>query len=333
MYFAGRHKNVSSSRPGWCIGVATSLSPNGPFNPRSTPLFCRVNSSSATPASFSNSPAQDRGAIDPQVFRAPNGNLILYFKALNNLYQIWGVRLTADGLNRSGPGYGLLPIDSQARVWEYSSRLHFTVLENPNMVFNPSPGVQRRYVLTYAGGEWQRPSNYGTGYALCSSPLGGCARQTRDRPWLYSRGSSWGPGAASTFTGPDNAPWLAFHTYEAGHVMDGNGRRLHVEPLRFAGSRPTFNNRRPTGTFNATSPAAGQVTLSGTADDADTGRPVLVQLREDGAQFATRITGPGVNWSLTINRPSASSHRYCAIAVDDNGAAGRTLGCADVVVA
>ncbi len=332
MYFAGRHKNVSSSRPGWCIGIATSDDPLGPFRPRSTPFFCQVNSSSATPASFSGTPAQDRGAIDPQVFRAPNGNLFLYFKALNNLYQLWGVRLSANGLNRVGPGHGLVPINAQANTWEYSTRLHFTVLENPNMVYNDAPGVHRRYLLTYAGGEWQIPSNYGTGYAACSSPLGGCARLTTQRPWLYSRGNSLGPGGASTFTGPDDRPWIAFHTYERGHVGDIRGRRLHIEPLRFAGVNPRLNNRRPTGTVMwPIGPIPGTVHVSGHADDPDTGRYVRLSIRRDGTQIAQVTAGPDGNWTYN-DSPGAGSYRYCVVAFDDNGLSPRAFPCENLQV-
>jgi hypothetical protein len=332
MYFAAKHRNVGADRPGWCIGIATSSSPGGPFTPRHTPFFCQVNSSSTTPASFSGTPAQDRGAIDPQVFRAPNGKLFLYFKALNNLRQLWGVRLSADGRSHVGPGYGLVPMDSQARTWEYSTRLHFTVLENPNMVYNPAPGAQRRYLLLYAGGEWQIPGNYGTGYAACTTPLGGCTRLTTGRPWLASRGDNAGPGAASTFSGPDG-PWIAYHTYRKGHVMDGWGRRLHLEPLRFVGVTPRLANRKPTGTIQALAPGGGVVNVSGTADDPDTGREVRLKIREDGTQVATTRTGSAGNWSIGALNGRAGQHRYCAIATDDNGLSPRNIGCATVVVA
>jgi hypothetical protein len=334
MYFAARHKNVSSTRPGWCIGIATSDTPAGPFTPRDTPFFCAVNSSSATPASFTNTPAQDRGAIDPQVFRAPNGNLFLYFKALNNLYQLWGVRLSANGLSHTGPGYGLVPIDAHADTWEYSTRLHFTVLENPSMVYNNAPDVARRYLLTYAGGEWQIPSNYGTGYAACTSPLGGCVRLTTSRPWLYSRGDALGPGGASTFTGPDGRPWIAYHTYQRGHTGIGDpvGRRLHVEPLRFGGVTPHLDNRRPTGSIVADSPGPGQVHLEGTADDPDTGRPVHLLLRSAGVQVGQATTGTAGSWSAVLSNQTAGDHTYCAVGVDDNGLSNRVLGCDTVTV-
>jgi hypothetical protein len=333
MYFAARHRNVSANQPGWCIGIATSMSPTGPFNPRSVPFFCRVLSNGNTPASFSGTPAANRGALDPQVFRAPNGRLYLYFKALDNLRQLWGVRLSADGLSRIGSGHGLVPIDSQARTWEYSTRLNFTVLENPSMVHNPTPGAHRKFLLLYAGGEWQIPSNYGTGYAVCSTPLSGCTRLTTDRPWLRSRGDNAGPGGASTFRGPDGNPWIAYHTYRRGHVTDNWGRRLHVEPLRFAGPAPRLNNRKPTGTIVGTAPGGGTVDLSGTADDPDTGRPVQLSIRRDGVQVDTATTGPAGNWNIPqlVNQP-LGNHRYCARARDDNGLADRVVDCVDLVV-
>lgn len=333
MYFAAKHRAVSSSRPGWCIGVATATDPEGPFRPRSTPFFCRVNSTSATPASLSGQPGTDKGAIDPQVFRAPNGRLYLHFKALDNLYQLWGVQLRADGLATVGAARGLVPIDSQARTWERSPRLGFTVLENPAMVHNPTPGADRPFVLFYAGGEWQQPSAYGTGYAVCRGPLGPCLRLTRDRPWLYSRGTAAGPGGASVFAGPGGGPWLAYHTYQQGHVMDGWGRRLHVEPLRFSGQRPAFRNLAPTGTMaTPTTPAAGTVRFEGTADDADTGRPVRIEVREGATVVATTSTGPAGGWAVQAGGLSAGSHTFCAYAADDNGRPDRRLRCRDVTV-
>lgn len=334
MYFAARHKNVSSSTPGWCIGIATSGNPAGPFHPRSTPFFCRVASNGNTPAGFSATPGADKGAIDPQVFRAPNGSLFLYFKALDNLRQLWGVRLSANGLQHVGPGYGFAPLESQANTWEYSTRLHFTVMENPGMVFNPTPGVNRPYVLLYAGGEWQVPGNYGTGYVACETPLSGCVRLTTDRPWLTSRGANAGPGGASAFIGPGGQPWIAYHTYEAGQIMNGNGRRLHLEPLRFVAGKPRLDSRRPTGTIDGDSPGAGQVHLEGTADDPDTGREVVVRLRKDtqsGPLVDTVTTNPGGNWVFNDD-VAAGPHRYCGMAVDDNGLSDKLLGCRDIVV-
>lgn len=335
MYFAARHKNVSSSTPGWCIGIATSANPTGPFHPRSTPFFCRVASNGNTPAGFSGTPGANKGALDPQVFRAPNGNLYLYFKALDNLRQLWGVRLSADGLRHVGPGYGFAPLDSQANTWEYSTRLHFTVMENPGMVFNPTPGANRPYVLLYAGGEWQIPDNYGTGYVACETPLSGCTRLTTDRPWLKSRGANAGPGGASAFIGPGGKPWIAYHTYEAGQIMNGNGRRLHVEPLRFAAGKPRLDSRRPTGTIRGSSPGAGEVHLEGTADDPDTGREVVVRIRKDtptGTLVDTVTTNAAGNWEFDDDSRPANDQRYCAMAVDDNGLSDKLLGCQTITV-
>lgn len=335
MYFAARHQNISAGSPGWCIGIATSNNPTGPFVSRRTPFFCRVASNGDTPAGFSGTPGANKGAIDPQVFRAPNGNLYLYFKALDNLRQLWGVRLSANGLSRIGPGHGFAPLDSQADTWEYSSRLRFTVMENPGMVFNPTPGANRPFVLLYAGGEWQIPSNYGTGYVACTTPLGGCVRLTTDRPWLRSRGANAGPGGASAFIGPGRRPWIAYHTYEEGQVMNGNGRRLHVEPLRFVAGKPRLDDRRPTGSIDGSSPGAGQVHLQGTADDPDTGREVRVRIRKGsatGALVDTVTTNAAGRWEFDRDSLPANDHRYCAVAIDDNGLSDRLLGCETITV-
>jgi hypothetical protein len=84
--------------------------------------------------------------------------------------------------------------------------------------------------------------------------------------------------------------------------------------------------------MTASSPGAGQASMSGTADDLDTGRAVLIKLRDNGAEFGQVITAANGTWGRNF-AASAGAHRYCAVAVDDNGLAGRTLGCVDVNVA
>jgi hypothetical protein len=342
LYFAAKHRNASSSDAGWCIGIATSNNPRGPFTPRQTPFFCQVHGTNQNQSSLSRSPATHKGAIDPQVFRAPNGRLFLYFKALDNVYQLWGVPLTATGRAISGPARGLVPIASNANVWERSSLLGFTVLENPAMVHNNGPGAQRRFVLFYSGGEWQRPvNNYGTGYALCSSPLGPCARQSTTRPWLVTRGQNAGPGAGSVFRGPDGTPWLAYGTFRRDHVQDGWGRRLHVEPLSFSGPAPHLRRSRPTGTIVASPAGGGAVDLTGTADDPDTPRAwrraglrVTIRDRNHGNVVVARaMTGALGNWTAPqLTGQSLEQHRYCAQGRDDTGLTPANFACVMVTV-
>ena len=339
LYFAAKHRNASADDAGWCIGIATADDPLGPFTPRATPFFCQVHGTNQSQSTLSTAPASHKGAIDPQVFRAPNGRLFLHFKALDNVYQLWGVPLTSTGRALAGPARGLVPIASNAATWERSSLLGFTILENPAMAYNPTAGVQRRFILFYSGGEWQRPlDNYGTGYALCSSALGPCQRITTSRPWLRTRGSNAGPGAGSVFRGPGGGNWLAYGTYRSDHVQDGWGRRLHVEPLSYAGPTPHLARRRPTGTIVGSSPGAGLVDLSGTADDPDTPLAfhragLRVTIREDARIVARATTGAAGNWTAPqVSGETPGPHRYCARAPDDTGLTPRNFACVVVVV-
>jgi hypothetical protein len=339
LYFAAKHRNASSTDPGWCIGIATADSPLGPFTPRQTPFFCQVHGTNQNQSGLSTAPSTHKGAIDPQVFRAPNGRLFLYFKALDNVYQLWGVPLTATGRAFAGAARGLVPIASSARVWERSSLLGFTVLENPAMAWNPTSGVHRRFILFYSGGEWQRPqNNYGTGYALCSTALGPCERMTTGHPWLRSRGTIAGPGAGSIFRGPDGGNWLAYGSYHSSHVQDGEGRRLHVEPLSYTGPNPHLARRRPTGTISGSSPGVGLVDLTGSADDPDTPLAwhragLRVTIREDDRIVARATTGAAGNWTAAqVSGETAGNHRYCARTADDTGLTPRNFACVNVTV-
>ena len=117
--------------------------------------------------------------------------------------------------------------------------------------------------------------------------------------------------------------------------MNGNGRRLHVEPLRFVAGKPRLDSRRPAGTIDGSSPGAGQVHLEGTADDPDTGREVVVRIRKDtqtGAVVGTVTTNAAGNWVFNAN-VAAATHRYCAMAVDDNGLSDQLIGCRTIAVA
>ena len=325
LYFGARHKNVSATAPGWCIGHATSSSPAGPFTPSAQPLFCRVTSTGSV-SSLSGSPATHRGSIDPHAYRAPNGNLFLYFKALDHPYQLWGVRLAADGRSTVGSARGLVRLGAKDRTWEYSSRLGFTVLENPAMDYNRQ-APDKPYYLYYSGGEWRSP-DYATGVAVCDGPLGPCLRVTIGDAWMASRGGAVGPGGFTVLKDDQRRRWAAYHSWERGEVATGNGRRLHVEPLTYDGLAPVLRNRSPRGGFNADATGVLKVRLHGRAWDPDTAAPVTVVLKRNGEVIDT-LSVSGRDYDVTVDAP-LGTHRYCAVFKDDNRQASTRPPCEDV---
>ena len=328
LYYAARHKSVSSTRPGWCIGYAVSSRPEGPYTASNRPLLCRLTARNGSSSSVTGTPATNQGSIDPQVYTAA-GRVYLHFKALDSPTQLWGIRLQADGRRVSGAARALVSVPARSPIWEYSPRERFTVLENPAMDYNASARSSGfPYYLYYSGGDWQS-SRYGTGIAACRSPLGPCGRVTTEEPWMASRRTASGPGGLSHFR-VGTAHWVAYHSWEKG-APSGNGRRMHVEPLGYDGFTPVLLNRRPVGNFTAQAPIPGQVALAVRANDPDTGAPVKLVVRENGAAVAVDHVAPGVTWRRMLN-VAPGSHRYCVTIGDDNGLSSRSLGCQTVSV-
>ena len=170
-----------------------------------------------------------------------------------------------------GSAAALVGVPPQSRIWEYSRREGFTILENPAMDYNArARSTGYPYYLYYSGGDWQS-SGYGTGIAACRTPLGPCGRVTADEPWLASRGSVSRPGGLSHFR-IGAAHWVAYHSWKRG-APTGEGRRLHIEPLGYDGFTPVLLNSRPRATVAAEATAPEQAPLSAIADGASGGRP------------------------------------------------------------
>ena len=104
--------------------------------------------------------------FDPGRFLNYNGTLYLLAKANDRSWQLTSMVLSADGLSVRGAAHGLVQLAAGVRSWEFSSRLGFTVLENPAIDVDTSTGG---YELYYSGNEWMSGS-YATGRASCRSP-------------------------------------------------------------------------------------------------------------------------------------------------------------------
>lgn len=331
LYFAAMHTSAPVTSPAWCVGWATSSSASGPFTPGPRPLLCQVLKHSS-PSPLSSTPrGGDRGVIDPQVYLAPNGATYLHVKALDNPMQLWGMALAADGTSLRTQATGMLRLGAKEPVWEYSPAPdnRFTIAENPTMDHNPHAPRGYQYYLYYSGGDW-RTAAYATGVAACQGPVGPCVRITAREPWLASRGDVRGPGGLSVFRAPGGARWVAYHSWQRG-LPTSNGRRLHVEPLGYRGLTPVLLNRFPTGSIQVTADVS-TVTLSGHADDPDTGRPMEVILKEGPDRVAVVTVGSDGRYSVTLDA-APGDHQYCAFVVDDNGLGTRWIGCASTTVA
>lgn len=212
---------VRNSPERFCISVATSPRPLGPFlDRRHRPIVC------------SKDP---RGSIDPQLF-ADRGRLYLLWKNAGvkgvRPTRIFERRLAASGTRFAHRSRPHLLLETQ-RAWEGN------VVENPAMV-----RFHGRLYLFYSGNSWES-RRYAVGYATCRSPHGPCVRPKRPGPLLASGGRVAGPGGGSPFADRSGRLRLAYAAWEAGRpvgyprtaacrrtVRGCNQRRLHVASLR-----------------------------------------------------------------------------------------------------
>lgn len=182
LYYSAAFKCDTSEYGEHAIGVAFSGSPTGPFVAiGSQPLL-------ADP--------WDRGVIDPEI-QIVNGTWYLVYSTdwgpngvpsgTQRYIDSW--RMTApdtlDSINSPGAFGHLLTAD--ANSWEDG------VVEAPAIVVRK--GVR---FLFYSGGVFSQ--NYATDYAVCTSPVGPCNRNTPGTPWITT---GWNgltnPGGAEVF--------------------------------------------------------------------------------------------------------------------------------------
>jgi beta-xylosidase len=208
-----------------CIGVAVASDPKGPFvDGSSEPLVCQAN---------------EGGSIDPNPFRDSDGKLYLYYKSDGNAVgkhsYIWGQRLSDDGLKLVGEPVALASDD---KSWEWK------LVEAPSMVKSPD-GYQLFFSAAFYGWEYpkERLSNYATGYADCSGPLGPC-KDAPENPLLHSfndrsAGCLSGPGHPAIFQVGEQH-FMAFHAWAAtqGCRPLEDARYLYVAPLFWKDGKP-----------------------------------------------------------------------------------------------
>lgn len=210
LYFSAQH--AASGRQ--CIGAAVADHPSGPFAGSAEPLACAQDA--------------DLGAIDPSPFVDADGTPYLFWSACCKGAQIFGQRLSQDGLATAEIPHALLQADLP---WEGG------IVEGPSMLKEGG-----RWYLLYSANRWQG-ERYAIGLAECDSPSGPCRKRTA--PLLASAGDMAGPGGQEVFRDGWGRAWVAYHAWSAGRASYAAGgvRSLRVERVEFKDGSPGLGGR------------------------------------------------------------------------------------------
>lgn len=208
LYFAAPRGGVVEPVNDQCIGRAAASSPLGPYAPEAAPLYCGL------PASAGTNP-WGRGALDPEVFRAPDGRLYLLMALSLTRGNIGIVPLAANGTVPGGPNATPTILVKQSLPYhdgvDDGSLSPAAFLENPSMLHDPSTDT---YLLFYSAGHWPSP-NYNTSAARCLTPLGPCRLDDRG-PFLVSDAERSGPGGLTVFRDTSGTLRVAYATWRTG---------------------------------------------------------------------------------------------------------------------
>lgn len=200
-----------------CISVATSVTPQGPFTDMSSgPLVCQTSLG---------------GSIDPHVYRAPNGNMYLYWKsdgsAVGQVSSIWGRQLATNGLSFKYSWQSPTKLLSATSTWQNRN------VESPSVTYYGG-----KYYLFYSGNLYDNP-NYGIGYATCSGVLGKCTDMTKSQAWIGNDSILSGPGMGNIFTDSSGALRMSYHSWQNGiGYHNGGFRPMWIDRLNFVNGVP-----------------------------------------------------------------------------------------------
>lgn len=118
LYFAGHSRYAYSDESNdLCIGRATSTNPMGDYVPESMPLYCGLSAEGA----IAGQPASNsfgRGALDPEVVTAPDGNHYLLMALSRTRDNIGIVRLDSTGRVVGGTNAAPTILASQRFPWQ-----------------------------------------------------------------------------------------------------------------------------------------------------------------------------------------------------------------------
>jgi hypothetical protein len=207
VFYAAHRRGARDRANDQCIGRAIATSPMGPYTAEASPIYCGL------PAEPGSNP-WGRGALDPEVFRAPDGTLHLLVALSRTRDNIGVLRLTADGKVVGGSNARPTTLVSQRYAWHdgvEDNKLGPTFLENPSMVHDKATDT---YLLFYSAGDW-RTSRYVTGFARCATPAGPCTPDPRG-PFLRAGSGRTGAAGLTVFRDPAGVLRVAYATWRAG---------------------------------------------------------------------------------------------------------------------
>jgi beta-xylosidase len=210
----------------YCLSVATSSGPAGPFSDHSSGPFGPCEKSYD-------------GSVDPDVVTLPGGSRELVWKENESgpyrSAQILEQPLSTSGLSLTGNKHVLLTQDSAKYPWE-------TTTENPDLVYESA-----HWWLFFSAGKWSN-SSYSEAAVTCSGPAGPCS--STPLRLLASYGTVHGPGGASLFESGDGAWYLDFAAWTGActGAEPGCQRELYVAPLEFS-SLSIATSELPTGSL------------------------------------------------------------------------------------
>jgi beta-xylosidase len=215
MYFAAHNASATTDEVNdQCIGRSFASSPMGPYTPEASPVYCGYASEGAghgLPASN----AFGRGALDPEVFRAPGGKLYLLVALSRTVDNIGVVALGSDGSVTGGRNASPTILASQSMPWHDGiddGVRNGGFLENPTMAYDK---YTKTYLLFFSAGRYGT-ANYNTSFARCAAPTGPCSQDTRG-PFLKSGNGRSGPGGLTAYVDPAGALRVAYASWQAGY--------------------------------------------------------------------------------------------------------------------
>ena len=300
-----------------CIGMATSVTPQGPYSDtNSAPAVCQDGSDAGNTVDNGNY----GGSIDPDVFTdSSTGNSWLIWKSDSNHIgagstSIWSVPLTSDliPLNNTTPT-NLLTAD---QAWQSG------IVEGPDMVYEPATGGGSggTYYLFYAGSD-EGASTYAIGWATCpSGPSAGCQDPSTPEPLLTSAPGMSGPGGPDVFTLPSGQTVMAFAAWQGNTIgyLSCGIRPMYLADLSFGpnGGPPSLTADPAGGTTPSPNP---------TCPGPPTPPPGYWQVASDGGVFTFGSAGfYGSTGSMRLNKPvvgmaQTPDHRGYWLVASDGG--------------
>lgn len=213
MYYVARYKISAGGTQ--CIGIATSILPQGPFqSPAEKPFVCQTGLG---------------GSIDPSVFTDDDGSRWLLWKNDGNSTggQTWIYlqRLSADGQALEGEPTRLITAD---QTWEG------VLVEAPTLIKHAG-----KYYLFYSANAYN-DRRYAVGYAVADR-IDGPYTKPQSTPLLATRipAGIVGPGGQDLVIDDDGELWMLFHAWSP-----AGERNLNAVKVNWADGVPNVNVTR-----------------------------------------------------------------------------------------